>query len=451
MQKLKSADEMPNYVGVPIFKDVKFITSQGYSLVEGWHHHGTVFKTNFVMNKFAVLIGPDANHQVLHDQSAHLSSYLGRRFLVEPIFGRPMVMQDDPEHRRTRHLINPGFHHTMLTRYFNALDSTAQAWLEDRAKQDKISLNYELLRMTLSVGIRILLGVQDQYEFETIEYNYNYLIKGPAALLRLNVPFTVYGKALRARKQLKHQLSEIIMRRRQLGSLHDSQDLLGLFLHAVQEDNSPLPDGQIIDEAISLMSASHFTTASVLSWAMFELAAHANWRDRLRQELDQIIGNEPLNARHLRQLTQMTYFLKEIERLYPPIPILVRGVLKDVEYAGYRIPPGWSVIMPLFLTHRLPEIYSNPEKFDPDRFAPPREEDKQMPFSLLGFGSGAHVCIGREFALMEIRIFLAYLLRRYNWTITPNYSDLTPVLSPTQAEQTLQAQIKLKGTRLSNL
>lgn len=158
----------------------------------------------------------------------------------------------------------------------------------------------------------------------------------------------------------------------------------------------------------------------------------------MRSELEAVIGNEEFKVEHLRQLPQMTNFLKEIERLYPPTALVVRGVVKEIEFAGYKILPGWSVVLSQFVTHRLPEVYTNPEEFDPNRFAPPREEDKKLPFSLVGFGGGSNVCIGREFALMEIKIFLALLLRQYNWLVTPEYSALVPVLIPPKAQNQLK-------------
>lgn len=94
--------------------------------------------------------------------------------------------------------------------------------------------------------------------------------------------------------------------------------------------------------------------------------------------------------------------------------------------------------------HRLPEIYTNPEQFDPDRFERGREEDKKVPFSLLGFGGGAHVCIGREFALLEIKVFLATLLRHYRFSVTPEYSALAPVLVPPKTQNQLRVRITKK-------
>ncbi|OKH38263.1 hypothetical protein NIES2101_36145 [Calothrix sp. HK-06] len=109
------------------------------------------------------------------------------------------------------------------------------------------------------------------------------------------------------------------------------------------------------------------------------------------------------------------------------VPLI--GDLQFAEKEGYSLLQSWqrygSVFeMRQFVTHWLPEIYINPEEFDPDRFALGREEDKKVPFSLLGFGGGAHVCIGREFALIEIKVFLATLLCRYRFSVTPEYSTL---------------------------
>jgi retinoid hydroxylase len=214
---------------------------------------------------------------------------------------------------------------------------------------------------------------------------------------------------------------------------------LGLFLASVVGSGNALTESQIIDEMIHLLNGAHFTIATSLTWALVELAARPTWQERLRQELSQVLLSEPLNLGHLKHLHQMTNFLKEIERIYNPSGVvLLRGVVKEFNYAGYRIPPGWVVIVAQGLTHRLPDIYKEPERFDPDRFAPPNEEDKKHPFALIGFGGGEHICIGMEFAKMEMKIFLATLLQGYNWSITPKYQDMDSWKFPFQSEKALQ-------------
>jgi cytochrome P450 len=104
----------------------------------------------------------------------------------------------------------------------------------------------------------------------------------------------------------------------------------------------------------------------------------------------------------------------------------------------------WGVIVAQGLTHRLPSLYAHPETFDPARFLAPREEDKQHPFALVGFGGGAHRCIGMEFAKMEMKIFLATLLSKYDWTVQPTYDRIASVQVPPNIERHLRATVKVR-------
>lgn len=214
-------------------------------------------------------------------------------------------------------------------------------------------------------------------------------------------------------------------------------------MNAVGEDGSRLSDSEIIEQTLLLLVAGHETTANLISWVLFELASHPEWINKLRQELTQVAGNE-LKVEHLKQLTQMTNVLKEIERLYPPLYGIPRGVLKDIEYKGFHIPAGWVVVVSPMLTHRMEFIYSNPDSFDPDRFAYPREEDKKYPFALAGFGHGPHSCLGFQFAQMEMKIILSQLLHQYDWSVIPEYEKITPVLAPSKFLNKLRAHIKLR-------
>jgi retinoid hydroxylase len=139
------------------------------------------------------------------------------------------------------------------------------------------------------------------------------------------------------------------------------------------------------------------------------------------------MDNEPISMNHLRQLPNITNAIKEGERLYPPAFVISRMATADIEYDGYLIPKGWYVCVFPMLTHRMPEIYQDPDIFDPDRFAPPREEDKKYPYSLVGFGGGVHSCVGMELAQMEMKVILATLLQKYDWTVTPTTAEIAPV------------------------
>jgi cytochrome P450 len=106
-------------------------------------------------------------------------------------------------------------------------------------------------------------------------------------------------------------------------------------------------------------------------------------------------------------------FVKEVGRLYAPVLNVPRGVVSDFEFGGYRIPAGTQVRLALAAGHLLPHIFAEPQRFDPDRFAPPREEDKKTPYGLVTFGGGARTCIGLNFATVETKALAAHVLRHY--------------------------------------
>ncbi len=440
-QQLKSAEEMPGRYGLPFLGETLelFGTEELYY----WSHfqrYGSVFKTRILGQKVAFLIGPDANRLVLLEQADHFSSRLGWEFL-EPLFGNGILLQDGQEHSRTRRLMYPAFHGKAIASYFDTIQTIVQNFLKDWGERGTIPLTSDFRKLTLIVASHLFLGTQTDSEVEQTSQWFTQLIAGRLALLRLDTPFTLYGRSQAARRKLQAFLRTTIAERQRQGNLQESRDILGLLLATEDEEGNRLSEVEVINQALLLLFAGHETTATLLSWLLFELGSHPEWRDRLRLEQAEVVGNEPLSLSHLKQFPQLTCALKEAERLYPPVYSIPRGVVKDIEYAGYHIPAGWYVDVSPMLTHRLPELYPNPELFDPDRFAPPREEDKKHPFALIGFGSGPHSCLGFEFAQMEMKIILSTLLRHYDWTVTPEREAIAPVRQPSKIQDSLRAHI----------
>jgi retinoid hydroxylase len=449
-QLLKPADQMPGTFGLPIFGEgLQIAWHSGWGLDKQYQKYGSVFKTSFLGKKYAVLVGPEAAKLILQEQVDRVSSYLGMQML-EPFFGKPMILQDGETHRTTRKLMAPAFHGKAIASYFETMQHIIDAEVDRWELNRSMPIATALKKLALKVGIRLLLGIERDRNIEKVERWYNTFTKVSALILQVDLPITPYGQAQQARRQLKAFMRDVIDQRQQQGDLQTSKDVLGMFLTSVDEAGNPLPVEQIIDEVIQLVSGAHFTVARALTWALVELAANPNLIANLREELQQVVGSESLNLGHLRELNQMTYFIQEIERIYSPAGTFIpRGVVKEVEYAGYLIPPGWGILVAQVLTHQLPTLFANPKAFDPSRFAPPREEDKKDPYSLIGFGSGPHTCIGMEFGKMEMKIFLAKLLREFDWSITPNYSDILPIRVPPRLENKFRAVFTPPEKRLN--
>jgi retinoid hydroxylase len=132
-------------------------------------------------------------------------------------------------------------------------------------------------------------------------------------------------------------------------------------------------------------------------------------------ELDALLGDArgSIDVEAVRSMKQLDYFIRETGRLHPPVFSVPRGIVGEVEFGGYTLPAGTQARLALAAGHRLPSVFAEPDAFDPDRFAPPREEDRRTPYSLVTFGGGPRLCIGINFANIEVKALAAHVLRAY--------------------------------------
>ena len=438
-QSVKLAQELPGSFGWPFLGEaIELFAAQE---VYYWHRfqlYRAAFKTQIMGMKIACLVGPDANQLVLQDQADKFSSRVGWSFL-EPLLGEGILLQDGCQHQVVRQLMASAFHPQALASYFNIVQNTVENFFESWSQRNPILLIDEFRQLTLLIACRLLLGTEADREIPELSQNFSELIAGIRTVLRLDIPKTKFGRARLARRRLETFFRSMIVQRREKGAKNEFQDVLELLVRSTDEQGHSLSDSEVVTQTLQLLFGGHENISQLLCWSLFELSAHPEWIDKLLQEQTRVVGGHSLAFSHLKQLTQMSYVLKEVERLYPPLYTIPRGVIEDVEYAGYRIPKGWYVVLSPLLTHRLSELYSEPHCFDPERMAPTRSEDKKHPFALLGFGGGSHKCIGYELAQMKMKIILSTLLRRYNnWSITPARSAVTPVCPTAKVERMMQ-------------
>jgi retinoid hydroxylase len=448
--KLKPANMMPGNAGLPLIRNTfGAITQQELFYWQRHQQHGKIFKVSMpgLFDNIACLVGPEANRLMFKDEADKLSSRLGNRFL-SPILSPDMVlMQDGPQHRISRKLILPVFLPQAIASYFDTIQAVVIETIDDWGKQGTIDLSAELHKLTLKIVVKIFLGSENTAEIEQVSEWFTILVDSLNGVIKWDNPLTLHGRGQVARRKIFNYVRQIIQERSTNGDLDRSTDVLSLLLNTIDEDGNKFTETQVINQAIGFLFAGHDTTSSLMSWLLFELGNRPEWRQRLREEQQQVMGDRPIAISQLRQLPNLANTIKEGERMYPPGFIICRMVMADIEFGGYLIPAGWYVCIFPQLTHRLPEIYQDPDTFDPDRFAPPREEDKQQPYSLIGFGGGVHSCIGVELAQMEMKIMLSTLLQKYDWTVIPTTAEIAPVRRPF----TMQKQLKATFVRLNPL
>jgi cytochrome P450 len=199
-----------------------------------------------------------------------------------------------------------------------------------------------------------------------------------------------------------------------------TDDILGMLVRARDDAGRALSDEQLIAHTNILLVAGHETSTSLSAWLLYLLAQHPSYLQRVLDEQGALLapGADPTLA-DIKRMKMLENALSEAERMYPPVANGPRGVVEDFEFDGYLVPAGTFVFYSIAASHLIPGIFATPERFDPDRFAPPREEHKRTPYALVGFGGGPRICIGINFAQVEIKAMVSHILRRYRLEVVP--------------------------------
>jgi cytochrome P450 len=228
------------------------------------------------------------------------------------------------------------------------------------------------------------------------------------------VPEWVPTPANRRRKRSLAELDRLVygMITERHANSTDRGDLLSMLVAARDEQGQPMDDRQIRDEAVTLFMAGHETTANTLNWTFALLAQHPDAEAELHEELDRVLAGRAPTLSDLDQLPYTEQVIKESMRLYPPAWSLGRVAVEDVRVGNFVMPKGTRAGIVTYFTHRDPELWEEPERFDPTRFSPSREAAVPK-YAYLPFGGGPRVCIGNHFAMMEAKLLLAGIASRY--------------------------------------
>ncbi len=425
---LRSVEDLPAPRGLPLLGHTRDLLSHpGKLLLDGYRAYGPIFRLRVFGMTLVPMIGPEANRLILVAERERFSHALGYR-MTRAILGDGLLFQDGAVHRRNRALMTPAFHARGVQQYFDVISGLSREHLERWSHEEEAPMYDRFRRLTFEVAARLILGCEGEVAVAQVSEMNDRLAKGTPAFLRMNAPFTKYGKAIRARDALREVLRGVIRNRRD----SPGDDALGLLLQARDENGEALSEEELLDQAVILIFAGHETTTSMLTSLLLALRDHPEVVERLAAEQRRVVGDDELSLEHVKELRDLDLVLKEVERLWPPISLCQRGVVEEVEFAGIRLPPGTMVLYSPWATHRIPEVFPEPDRFDPDRFAPPREEHKATSYGLIGFGGGPRLCIGQAFAQLEMKIVVSLLLRRYRWQLRDEDPDLVyvPTLYP---------------------
>jgi cytochrome P450 len=428
---MKDTVNPPGSFGLPVIGETfSFILDPSNFVTQRYRKHGSIFKTHLLGKPTVVMVGPEAIEFLLSSHREYFSWREGWPDNFKTLLGESLFVQDGEEHQRNRRLMMPALHGVALANYVSTMESITYNYLKKWENQGEFTWFTEFKKLTFDIASQLLLGTDSVSQNTRLSHLFTELSNGLFAINPLILPFTKLGKAVAARDEILEHLAQVVKARQQ----HPGKDAISLLVQSKDEDGNSLSETELVAQAVLLLFAGHETTTSMLTWLCVELARHPEILQRAREEQFQLLSKGGLNLEELGQMPYLDQILSEVERVHPPVGGGFRGVVKDYEFNGFHVPAGWQALYSIFATHHLEAIYPNPERFDPDRFSPQRQEHKQYRYSLIGFGGGPRVCIGIAFAKMEMKIVASHLLRSYYWEILPNQS-LDVVRIPTNRPQ----------------
>jgi len=369
--------------------------------------YGDIFTIRIAYEGTWVLLAdPAAVKQVFTGDPKVFHAGEGNEILA-PLLGRnSLLVLDEKRHMSQRRLLLPPFHGERMQGYGETMAEIAEREISSWPTGTPYKLRPRMQALTLDIILRTVFGVGEAEaakladlrealrDFLDMTTNPRFLLPllavGPERLRRI-------GAFRRRIDRVDALIYREIAERRRAEDVGERNDVLSMMIGASHEDGSPMSDEEMRDELLTLLVAGHETTATSLAWAVERLSRNPEKLERLRAEVSE--GREEY----------LTATIQETLRLRPVISIVLRKLTEPVEIGGYELPAGISVAPCIYLVHRNPEIYPEPQRFLPERFL----DNPPGTYTWIPFGGGVRRCLGASFAQFEMTVVLKELVRRH--------------------------------------
>ena len=399
-------------------------------LSQGVVEHGDLYQFKLGPKRFALFSGPTAHDAYFGASDDQLDPKSVYRFTV-PIFGRGVAYDVAPE-LMTEQLgfLFPALRQSNMARFASIMFDEATSFADRMGNEGELDLPVAMNQLTVNIASRCLLGEEARREVDAgFAAAYHELQNGinTIGFFFPRIPIPSHRRRDRAREKVVEIFSRIMEERRETGT--EYEDFMGALMRARYTSGRTLTDDEISGILLTALFAGQHTSAVLATWMGLELFRASSYLERVRAEFQKVYAAEDsMTLATLNQQPLIENVVRESERLHPPLILLIRKVVRSLTYQGQAIPKGALAMVSPAVSHRLAHVFKAPEQFDPDRFADPRNEDKQHQYALIGFGGGKHRCMGKNFAIMQIKALWTVLLDRFDFSLpstfpVPNYGS----------------------------
>jgi cytochrome P450 len=387
-------------------------------LTESRERYGDVVRFRLGPMVLHLVAHPDAIRQVLQERAANYDKETRSSSKIRAMTGLGLLTANGETWRRQRRLVQAGFLLAAVEGFIPqmtaATDSMLERWRRRAGSGRPLDVASEMMRLTYTIVGRTLFGADVTGDADEVEramevllaHTYGRLERVIDPPLSFPTPGNLRFKAALA--TVDRVVHRIISERRTDGG--GRSDLLDTLLRERDEATGErMDDRQLRSEVITLLLAGHETTANALTWTFYLLARHPEAMERVHAEA--VSASDPGDFSAFPFTGRV---LRESMRLFPPIWAMERRAVAEDELGGFRIPAGSTVVVSPWVTHRHPDFWEEPERFDPERFAPGRPQPAYLPF-----GTGPRFCVGSHFAMTEALVITALVLREWRLRLAP--------------------------------
>jgi sterol 14alpha-demethylase len=397
--------------------------------------HGEVFTVPLLHKRMTFLLGPHVSPHFFNATDDKMSQTEVYDFCI-PTFGKGVVYDVDVKVRSEQfRIVADALRSAKLRSYVPQFKTEAEQFFAKWGETGVVNLPDVFGELIILTASSTLLGreVREQM-FAEVASLYHDLDDGmrPLSVMFPNLPLPYHRRRDAARRTMAEIFSKIIDARRSSGK--KEEDMLQVLIDAKYqkvEGGRQLNDEEITGLLIAILFAGQHTSTITSSWTGLQLihakdtyyAAAVEEQRRMLAQHGDTIDFDVLNSMDVLHRS-----IHEALRLGPPLPLVMRYAKESFTVTTsqgkeYVIPKGHIVTASPTFSHRLQHVFKNAEEYQPDRFAPPREEDKSRPFSYLGFGAGRHACMGQQFALLQIKTIWSVLLREFDFELLDPFPE----------------------------
>lgn len=413
---------LPGDLGWPFVGNVFELLRDPYGLVDRLYRaHGPVARTRFAGVQSVMCVGAEVNRRIYLDPDGDFSAKMGYAEVLGQFYGGGLLMRDFDDHRLHRRLFQSAFKNEAMRHYGDVINAVMAHNMAGWAGQRDFRFFPAIKTTLLDIAAQTFLGIDELHgdEARRIAQVFATIADGMLGVVRWDsplLPLSKWRRGKEAKRYMEHYLRSQIAARR----AGDKRDLFSLVCRERDEQGAYFNDDDIAAHINFLLFAAHDTTTSNLCYIMQYLGQDPLLQQRARTE-SLALGKPLLDFDDLPAMVVMDRIHHEALRLHPPVMMMNRRTIREVELEGVRIPADAIISVFPQYTHRMAQHWDAPERFDPERFAPQRAEHRRHPFQYIPFGGGAHKCIGLHFAGMIVKCFMHQMLLTHEWRVPAGY------------------------------